>query len=1241
MRAGGRATEAGMAFQASVGTWFAAHILARMPVGGRFGLNNAATPISMRLETGEGLDDIEIAMSDGGVIHVQCKTTANLSNSESGPLAKTIGQQAVWISRASGTGNIPDRTTTGGLLAVRSDAPRSLDNLEAGCRAFDLGGDWLITLAQRNQAEREALGVFEALVTPAWMAQRGADPNGIELAMLARLFHVARFSMNEGTQDWRETSRLLGRHLFGGEHAGDAPLRDLKGIVRDLIGNGAPADRTGLVSALRQRGHQDVGAPGFEAALARLRTLTTEELARLEKHSRLPLGTGVRVTRLSDAPLLSAISSGSLLVTGEPGAGKTGALVHAAEAILAGGGAVVFLSVDRFPGVAIAADLSSELGLQRPLIETLAAMPGAGPKVLFVDALDAARGGSSEAVFAALIETVRSELAEWTVVASIRTFDLKNGRRYREAFGGTPVDTNHADPGLPAVRHFQIRRLSDSDLAAVAVASPEMAALLASAPPQLSTLLTNIFNLSLAAQLLSDGTDVPTLGLIATQSGLIDVYEDARLGTTALVQAVAKAAETMASRRRLSVRKVLIDHASIDAAIQTGVLVATGDLVSFAHHVLFDHIAGRHLLEWDDPAALIEQLGGQTSAALLLAPALRFAIERGWRNDSAARPATWQLLTGIFAADRVDPVLGHVALRVVVENIEVESDIDNLLTRIDADPANQTLATLLGLLSRYVAMEVEGPRTITTSRAVVWARLADTLLATHERTLLDPARFLLQTLFDKADLANVALLSIFGRAARALLQAAWTAVPQLTHYSNPAIRFVGKSFASDAAASRVMLDCILREPRFSQHADQEAGWLAEQIQPITQVDPAFSVEIYGALYGQTITDNASTSLGGHASRILPLTSNRRQDYEHTLWRLGTAMGGVLNISPEFGTRALIEALIGRNGRDVYRRTREPERVTIGAQVVEIRGSEIDFRSWDDGGRSSGNRDDDVLWNYVRFLRACDLAAFTISVAAASRDYATAAVWTRIFGVGGERVTELAPLLWPLLTRPDFLCVRGTAAAATRFAALAWPTRTNEQRIEFERMVLERRGVGDEIEQHRWLLTLKGFFTVVQEDALALEDTRELRRSLAAEGAFSEGRGRHPVPGMDGDNFDLVRDRLRSDGIDPDLGHNREVHDASNALYERLGQTPQGSPRAQLAAIWADTVALVQQLDASPELHEQVDTSAWGHVSNAVERIASSETYEPGVDGLPALAEMFELLDRLSASPYPRRREGEA
>ncbi|MDC6166578.1 hypothetical protein [Paucibacter sp. XJ19-41] len=1228
-----------MAFQAAVASWFASHLLARTPVGGRFGLNNAAIPISIQLETGDGLDDIEVKLSDGGSIHIQCKTTASLSDREASPLGKTITQHTLWFERAMTAGGTPDSTKTAGLLAVGSGAPQTLNILEASCRAFDMGGSWVSTPVHRNKAEKEALALFESLAKPAWRSSSGVDPTGDQLVQLARHFHVARFDMDEGDRDWREATQQLARRVFADEAASESAMRDLRGLMRDLIRSGAIADRSGLLRELRRRGHFDVTAADYEADVTRLRAVTNQEMLRLERHSHLPLVPALRVARQSDAPLAKAILAGSTLVVGEPGAGKTGALVSAAAAILSRGGTAIFLSVDRFPGVTIAADLASELGLQRPLLEVLAAFPGPGPKVLIVDALDAARGGAAEAVFAALIESARTDLDEWTVVASIRTFDLRNGRRYREAFRGTPVDPDYADPALSAVMHFAVPRLSEQDLTEVGSLAPQMATLLDAAPSQLRALLKNIFNLSLAAQLLSDGVGASTFSAISTQSGLIDVYEDTRLTSTAMQQAAAAACTVMLGRRRLTVRKVLIAHDSVDAVIQTGVLVANGDLVGFGHHVLFDHVAGRFFLDWDDPGQLLLQLRGETSSALLLAPAFRFAVERVWRNDDAGRPHTWRLLADIFATDQVDPVLGHVALRVASESVESESDIDGLLSLIAASSASPGMSGLLNLLSRFVAMD-SSARPAASSRDAVWARLAEALLATRERALLEPARVLLLMLFDQPSLATPDVLLSYGRASRALLEAAWSANPELTLLGTQAIRFVGKSFASDVQASRLLLDRILREPRFSQHADQEAGWLGEQILPIARADPEFAVEIYRRLYSQTIYDNTSTMLGGAGSRILPLTSNRRQDYDHALWRLGTALPEFLAIDPASGTRALIEGSVGKDGRDSYARQREPERVTIGAEIVELRGHEFEYQAWDDDDATRFNRDDDLLRNYLLFLRSCSVDAFQASVAAASVGHATAAVWNRIFRVASERIAELADQLWPLFERIDFLNARGTARDAATFAAQAWASRTNEQKAQFESLLSGRAASEDSSDQHCWQSMLHWFFERVEDDALVLESSRELRRTLDEAGADSaRTTGRIATDAADADDhFDWTRERLRREGIDPHAEPQRTVREASNTLYERLGKTPEDHPRPYLAGLWAEAVALVILLDLAPGLHEQVDMPAWGHVSNVAERIASSPNYSPDVAGLPSLPVLFALLQRLSASPYPKLKE---
>lgn len=72
--AGGRATEAGMSFQAMVGTWLAAHLVTAMPVGQRFGLAIELRPVELRFETGDALDDLVVRLTDGGMIYAQCKT---------------------------------------------------------------------------------------------------------------------------------------------------------------------------------------------------------------------------------------------------------------------------------------------------------------------------------------------------------------------------------------------------------------------------------------------------------------------------------------------------------------------------------------------------------------------------------------------------------------------------------------------------------------------------------------------------------------------------------------------------------------------------------------------------------------------------------------------------------------------------------------------------------------------------------------------------------------------------------------------------------------------------------------------------------------------------------------------------------------------------------------------------------------------------------------------------------------
>lgn len=1236
MNAGGRATEAGMDFQAEVGTWLAAHLLARMPVGGRFGLANTALPISIHLETGDGLDDIRLNQDDDARIDLQSKTSAGLATSANSPLGKTIIQLVRVMIDARAAGVAVDQARTRAVLAVAANAPRTLDALERGCRAFDLGGSWATTKAGRSSAERDALNLFEAHARTAWAAHSATPPTDDELAAMARLFRIVRFSMNEGEENWREASRLLGARLYGSEAVGDVPLRELKGIIRGMIGSGALATRAGLLHELRRLGHNDVGAADYTADLDRLSTATEAELARLAGHTRLPIAGGIPIARASDGALSTAIDTGSLIVIGEPGAGKTGALVALAQARRAAGETVAFLSVDRFPSVAIAADLQSELGLAHPLTELLAAAPGSGHKLLIIDALDAARGGTAEGVFAQLIEALGASGADWTVIASIRTFDLRNGRRFRDAMPGSPPDLTYAEAGLAKVRHFQVPRLVDEDLDAAGAAAADLGALLAAAPDKLRDLLRNVFNLSLAAQLLADGASPDSIRTVATQSDLIDAYEDRRIAGTALRQAAAATVGAMVGRRRLGVRKVVVGHDQLDAVIQSGVLAESGDLVSFAHHVLFDHVAGRFFLEWDDPKRLIPQLGGDSSIALMLAPALRFAIERLWRQDADGKAQVWRLVADIYAEPAVDPVLANVALRTAIERVLTPADIAGLVALIAARASDGALATMLSRLARFVGLAIDAAGSIVSSEAISWAMVADAAIATSSRDLSDATRFLLHTLFDKGDLADAELLDVFGHAARALLAFAWAADPPMQQTANNAIRFVGKSFASDPAASRALLDRMLRDPHFSAHADKEATWLSEQILPIARADAGFTIVIYRVLYSRDITDNSTSLMGG--GRIMPLTSSRSQDYRHCRYELGRRVTRLLDLSVRLGTRALVEASLGDTDRAMTLGEVRKQVVVPGRAPFDLLGRDHEYKAWDDTEDSHGTQDDDVLAQLVRHLRNCSPAAFAETVDAAATDYTGPAVWTRIVGVGTERVGEVADVLWPFARNITILAHRDIVRDAVRFLAAVYPSRPLEDREAFEADALRPDLFAGEVEQRWWRRTLSRFLSLVEVDALATEPMRALRVELAAADALTGNPPTRSGSISWESSRGITRSLLAGEGVDTEEGVDAQMLSQSEALYELVQSTPSTSGVAALGTLWAATLATIGMYDANAgALHEKVEQPVWGHISNAVERIVDADAYVPGNEGLPSLDELLGILERLWASRFPEAR----
>jgi len=1232
--AGGRATEAGMSFQAAVTTWFAVQMLVDAPVGSAFGLPVDLKISTLQCETGDAIDDIVVRLGGGGTIYLQCKTRLTLTARADSPLAKTLAQVVDLYARRK-RGSLPDGDVRA-VLAIAEDAFRTLDTLNSACRLFDHGGTWDDVISQAPNEMRDALTVFEAHVRAAWPTYLKTPLEAGDLVSLARLFQIRRFPEDVRSEAWRNTAHRLGGALYGSDGAGEAPMSALLALSHNFIRTGAPVDRAGILRGLRAAGHVDVSTPRYDRDIEVLRTYSDEERRRLSKHMSLPIDGGIPIPRDCLAPLRAAAETGSLLVTGEPGAGKTGVLLRLADEVGNGPGPLIFLSVERFSSFHKRSDFRDELKLDHDLIEVLSAWPGVNPGLLIVDALDASRGGPSEAVIASLIEdAVRVLGARWSILASIRSFDLRNGRRFREMMPGEPPNARFAEQGLGGVRHFHVPRLSPGEVAAVASASPRLRELETSAPNKLRDLLRNIFNLSLAAELLSAGEDPQSIRTVATQSELIRRYEDIRLPNQRLRLAVKAVVQIMVGRRQLTVRATDIENDAVEEVRQAGVLMSAGDSVAFAQHVLFDHIEARFYLSRDHPAAVRVQITQDPTLGLLLGPALRFALEEMWQADDEGRPTIWRFLADLAGVAEPHPVVLSIALRTAAERVDVPSDVNALCALIDSQKTSEAVGRLVGQLARFVGMAAAEVGSFRSSAADAWARVALMAAGTKVGRLADAARVLLMTIAERADLTAPGVSNAFGAAARALLSTAWSLSPEHVALTTAGIRFVAKSYGTDPDASRALLGRIL-DDRFEDHAPQEAPWLAESVASIIPHDPTFVARVYATLFGREVTDEAKTWLGGSPSRILALTSTRRQDYQQARWHLNQALESFLQAAPMAGTTAVIGAVQGLDAAKERGRggPPTPTRLSIGGKGLQVIDDLLSLQDW----REENGHEEGPLSTLATFLQICSRDAFRQAVTAAMALPTNASVWARLLGVAAERPDVADDLLWPLAADPHFTAIQGLSRDAVIFLATAYQRQPAERRSAFEIAALAPDLFPGERETRWWGSLLQRFLSVVTSDLIV---TPEMRTKRAELDASRELTGNPPFVSIQvgwGSNDDVVESLLRSKGANLERSPDREIRAASRKLEDRLKQDAKDRDATYLAGLWADMLEVVRLLDevAAQEPHRELVHSTWGAVSNAVEHVAKSAAYSPEADGLPDLDALLAMIDRLSASPYPER-----
>jgi hypothetical protein len=416
-RGGGNATAGGVSFQAAVGAVFAVQLLTERNVDDRLRLG-AARVRSIRFETEAPLDDILVETDASGWIYAQVKTALSLSenlNSEFGKTVEQIVRQ--WRTCAAGTGELGwDRNLVAGrdrmLIAVGSNASGTITGDLAGA----LASLQAPSAATPPQAQKQALDKLRALFTAAWQQIVGTAPSAEDVNSALRFLTVLPFDL-DGSDRLAAIETLA--HVMEDTSGATGAFAAIERACQNLMVTRRGTDATDLRRSLARSGLRLRSAPTFQHDVERLRAYSARVQSHLSQYEETKVGdVQIKIHRDCTVAVVAAARTESLVLVGEPGAGKSAVVSAAAEQLRSEGKEVIELAVDRLL-VESLDGLRVALGLEHGLYEVLENWPSAEPAFLFIDALDATRGGISEAVFRGVIADVLDMSGgRWRVVAS-------------------------------------------------------------------------------------------------------------------------------------------------------------------------------------------------------------------------------------------------------------------------------------------------------------------------------------------------------------------------------------------------------------------------------------------------------------------------------------------------------------------------------------------------------------------------------------------------------------------------------------------------------------------------------------------------------------------------------------------------------------------------------------------------------------------------------------------------------
>jgi hypothetical protein len=403
--AGGYATQRGINYQNRVAAYFAACCLAeRVPLPGL-----PTSPLrSIRCETGEPLADILLTFEDDSLVFVEVKRSMEIGAARMKPLLSHLIEQYLASFQGTSGDKFPWRRRLNTqrdrlLLVTSSDAPVRLTQQLSAClsRVHPESRPEHLPAIPQSEGERDVFESFLTVLRDAWRGLLGERPEEGQVVELLSIFRIAVLDVNAGEPGEQNAEGFLRQSVLATSDDGGQAWSNLTQIMGRASESRMFVTREELRRELRSANFALGSTPSYQNDINALRKYTQLTLDSLDHLATLVIDRReIRIERPVTKYLRQEAEKQSLVVIGDPGAGKSGVLHELATILKSENQDVVFLAADRLDD-----SLRSELGLKYELADVLENWSGDRPGLLFIDALDAARGSGALQVCSGISST--------------------------------------------------------------------------------------------------------------------------------------------------------------------------------------------------------------------------------------------------------------------------------------------------------------------------------------------------------------------------------------------------------------------------------------------------------------------------------------------------------------------------------------------------------------------------------------------------------------------------------------------------------------------------------------------------------------------------------------------------------------------------------------------------------------------------------------------------------------------